>query len=107
MRNSMTSLSSSFNNAIFYQKVYAWNSNQLNDFGDDLYNLTDDIYSDITVHLTLFNAMIQDGVPQKLEHNDIKWIIPAEIPNYDFYPADEEILNKLLKFKEYAEDHDR
>lgn len=112
MRNSKTSLFSSFNNAFFrmpdYQKVYAWNSNQLNDFGDDLYNLTDDIYPDITVHLTLFNAMIQDGVPQKLEHNDIKWIIPAEeIPNYDFYPVDEEILNKLLKCKEYGEDHDR
>jgi 8-oxo-dGTP diphosphatase len=34
-------------------------------------------------------------VPQKLEHNDIKWITEAEIPNYVFCPADEEILNKL------------
>ena len=52
-------------------------------------------YPDITVHLTLFNAMIAEGVPQKLEHNDIKWITPAEIPNYDFCPADEEILKRL------------
>ena len=29
-------------------------------------------YPDITVHLTLFNAEIVEGVPQKLEHNDIK-----------------------------------
>lgn len=51
-------------------------------------------YSDITVHLTLFNATIAEGVPQKLEHNYIiKWITAAEILNYDFCPADEEILN--------------
>ena len=52
-------------------------------------------YPDIDVHLTLFNATIADGFPQKLEHNDIKWITPAEIPNYDFCPADEEILKKI------------
>ena len=52
---------------------------------------------DITVHLTLFNATIAEGVPQKLEHNDIKWIIPAEIPNYNFCPADEEILKKIVE----------
>ena len=54
-------------------------------------------YPDITVHLTLFNATIAEGVPQKLEHNDIKWIIPAEIPNYNFCPADEEILKKIVE----------
>ena len=54
-------------------------------------------YPDITVHLTLFNATISEGVPQKLEHNDIKWITPAEISDYDFCPADEEILKKLNK----------
>ena len=31
-------------------------------------------YPDILVHLTLFNAVIEDGIPKKLEHNDIKWI---------------------------------
>ena len=54
-------------------------------------------YSDITAHLTLFNATIADGVPQKVEHNDIRWIIPEEIPEYDFCPADEEILVQLMK----------
>ena len=52
-------------------------------------------YPDINVHLTLFTAAIVDGVPQKLEHNDIQWITPAEIPNYDFCPADEGILKKI------------
>jgi len=52
-------------------------------------------YPDITVHLTLFNATIADGAPQKLEHNDIKWISISEINNYNFCPADTEILEKL------------
>ena len=53
-------------------------------------------YPDITVHLTLFNATIAEGEPQKLEHNDIQWITPSKIPNYEFCPADEEILKVLL-----------
>ena len=52
-------------------------------------------YPDITVHLTLFNATIAEGEPQKLEHNDIQWITSSEIPNYEFCPADEEILDKI------------
>ena len=54
-------------------------------------------YPDMAVHLTLFNATISEGEPQKLEHNDIKWITPSEIPNYDFCPADEEILAKICE----------
>jgi len=54
-------------------------------------------YPDIVVHLTLFNAVIAEGEPQKLEHNDIKWITPGEISNYMFCPADEGILEKLIK----------
>ena len=55
-------------------------------------------YPDLTVHLTLFNATIaEEGEPQKLEHNDIRWIAPRDIQNYKFCPADEEILKKLLE----------
>lgn len=52
-------------------------------------------YPDITVHLTLFHASIVQGVPQKLEHNDIRYITVDEIPKYEFCPADEVILQKL------------
>ena len=54
-------------------------------------------YPDIDVHLTLFNAKITEGTPVMLEHNDIKWIGVEEIPAYSFCPADQEILEKLLK----------
>ena len=52
-------------------------------------------YPDITVHLTLFHASIVQRVPQKLEHNDIRYITVDEIPKYEFCPADEVILQKL------------
>ena len=59
-------------------------------------------YPDITVQLTLFHAVIAEGEPQKLEHKDIRWITPAEIPQYDFCPADVEILDKLIKGYTYG-----
>ena len=54
-------------------------------------------YPDLTVHLTLFSATITEGEPQKLEHNDISWITPSEIQNYEFCPADEEILERITE----------
>ena len=54
-------------------------------------------YPDITIHLTVFNAYIAEGVPQLLEHNDIRWIPTKEIKNYDFCPADNKILEKIAE----------
>lgn len=61
----------------------------------EIFTETVHTYPDITVHLTLFNASIEDGIPQKLGHNDIRWITPKEIPQFDFCPADIEILDKI------------
>ena len=52
-------------------------------------------YPDLLVHLTLFHGKIAEGIPQKLEHNDIQWITPAQIDDYDFCPADVEILERI------------
>ncbi|WP_085832451.1 (deoxy)nucleoside triphosphate pyrophosphohydrolase [Clostridium merdae] len=54
-------------------------------------------YPDIRVHLTLFHAVILSGVPKLLEHNDLRWITTDEIPQYEFCPADVEILERLTK----------
>ena len=54
-------------------------------------------YPDLTVHLTLFNAEIAEGKPQMLEHHDIRWITSREIPDYDFCPADVEILSEIRR----------
>ena len=52
-------------------------------------------YPDLTVRLILFNAVIAEGTPKLLEHNDLRWITVNEIDTLDFCPADEEILKKL------------
>ena len=54
-------------------------------------------YPDMQVHLTLFNSRIQRGAPQLLEHHALRWILPAEIPQYDFCPADQAILAELRR----------
>ena len=54
-------------------------------------------YPDLTVHLTLFNAVIAEGEPLKLEHEDIQWIAPSEISNYEFCPADTEMLARICE----------
>lgn len=65
----------------------------------DLFMEVDHQYPDLNVHLTLFNAVIHEGTPQLLEHNDIRWITPGEIPQYEFCPADETILDRLKQIK--------
>ena len=52
-------------------------------------------YPDLTVHLTLFTAKIAAGEPRLLEHSALAWITPDEIGQYEFCPADVEILAKI------------
>lgn len=56
-------------------------------------------YPDLTVLLTLYNATVAKGVPQKLEHHDIRWITVEEIPQYAFCPADIQILELIVSQK--------
>ncbi|MBQ6022985.1 MAG: (deoxy)nucleoside triphosphate pyrophosphohydrolase [Clostridia bacterium] len=63
----------------------------------DVFTDVTHVYPDITVHLTLYNASIAEGTPKLLEHADLRWITPQEIPLYDFCPADTEILEKLKR----------
>ena len=53
-------------------------------------------YSDITVHLKLYNAFIAYGTPILFEHKAFRWITPDEIPKYEFCPADTELLEKII-----------
>ena len=55
----------------------------------------DHVYPDLTIHLSLYHCSIAAGIPQLLEHNDLRWITPSEIPQYDFCPADAEILERI------------
>lgn len=61
----------------------------------EVYQELTHVYPDLTVHLTLFRAAIAAGKPRRLEHADLRWITAAEIPQYAFCPADQEILVRL------------
>lgn len=54
-------------------------------------------YPDIHIRLTLFNCTIRTGTPRLLEHTDLKWILPSEIPQFNFCPADEDILQLITE----------
>lgn len=55
-------------------------------------------YPEVLVKLILHNASLTEasGPPQMLEHADIRWIKRDEIPDYEFTPADQEILDRLM-----------
>ena len=61
-------------------------------FSETLYK-----YPDLTVQLTLFHCKIRDGIPRLLEHSALHWILPSEIPQYDFCPADEIFLSEIQR----------
>ena len=52
-------------------------------------------YPDILIRLTLFNCRIAQGIPKLLEHHDMRWIYPREIPEFNFCPADKDILTLI------------
>ena len=60
-----------------------------------VYMEVDHVYPDITIHLTLFRASIPEGRPRRLEHADIRFISPEDIPRYPFCPADAAILARI------------
>ena len=60
-----------------------------------IYTQVDHAYPDIHIRLTLFHCTIAEGIPQLLEHNDLQWILPSQIPEFDFCPADTDILAKI------------
>lgn len=45
-------------------------------------------YPDLTVRLSFYTAAVIKGEPQALEHADIRWVLPEELDQFDFCPAD-------------------
>lgn len=58
------------------------------------YSLTHN-YDDIDIELYLFKATITGGTLTLTEHIDARWIGANEIKDYEFCPADYEILDKI------------
>lgn len=62
---------------------------------DDVFMEVEHVYPDITVRLTLFNCKLVSKEIKLLEHNASAWLTTKEIDDYEFCPADKEILEKL------------
>ena len=52
-------------------------------------------YPEVTVNLTVFFATLLKGEPKCLEHEEIRWITVDQIDNFEFCPADVEIIEKI------------
>lgn len=54
-------------------------------------------YEHYDVHLTMFTCTIPDGVyPRPVTVNDLRWVTSGELKGYEFPPADEQTMDKLL-----------
>ena len=62
--------------------------------GEELCAVTYD-YPEVTVNLTVFFASILSGGPRCLEHEEIRWITADQIDDFEFCPADVEIIEKI------------
>jgi len=54
-------------------------------------------YPDMLIRLTLFHCIIPEGFPQALEHKALAWIHPSQTDDYDFCPADTDILKEIKR----------
>ena len=53
-------------------------------------------YPHATIHLQLFACMVESGEPQPLEPQQICWVSRAELAQYQFSPADQYFVEKLI-----------
>lgn len=56
-------------------------------------------YPDNKIAFSFFAAQIISGTPQKSVHQQILWVSPCDLGNYEFCPADREIVAKLASGK--------
>jgi len=54
-------------------------------------------YPDMLIRLTLFHCIIPEGFPKALEHKALAWIHPNQTDDYQFCPADTDILKEIKR----------
>jgi 8-oxo-dGTP diphosphatase len=50
--------------------------------------------------MSCFEAIIKEGTPKLLEHNDARWLKKEELDDVDWIPADSEAVNYLKQTME-------
>ena len=61
----------------------------------ELYMQVTHEYPDILIRLSLYEAVIASGELRGKEHEALCWILPREIPDYEFCPADVDIIHRI------------
>jgi len=56
-------------------------------------------YPNREIEFTFFNAEICRGEVKALVHKEIRWVLPCELMNFEFCPADIEIVHRLCEGK--------
>ena len=54
-------------------------------------------YPDILIRLSLYEAVIASGELLRKEHEALCWILPREIPDCEFCPADKDIIDRIRR----------
>jgi 8-oxo-dGTP diphosphatase len=62
-----------------------------------IYAKTEYQYPKRTVALAFYSADIVQGEIKPIVHNDVKWVLPDELKDFEFCPADVEIVKELSK----------
>lgn len=63
----------------------------------ELYMQVTHEYPDIQIRLSLYEAVIASGELCSKEHEALCWILPREIPDYEFCPADVDIIQRIRR----------
>ncbi len=63
----------------------------------ELYMQVTHEYPDIQIRLSLYEAVIASGELRGKEHEALCWILPREIPDFEFCPADVDIIDRIRR----------
>lgn len=52
-------------------------------------------YASFSVKIAFYECEVSSGEPAAVEHSDIRWVQPGELKDYEFCPADSELIKML------------
>ena len=63
--------------------------------GSEIFTIEHD-YPTKSVRLHFFNCTVIQGEPRALDVSDLRWVTPSQLADFEFPPADTELIKKLM-----------
>jgi 8-oxo-dGTP diphosphatase len=63
--------------------------------GSEIFTIEHD-YPTKSVRLHFFNCTVIQGEPRALDVSDLRWVTPSQLADFEFPPADAELVQKLI-----------